>query len=36
MSVPLRDEMFSGPHVSYVESGMASQGATFAAERLQP
>jgi cutinase len=36
MSVPLSDEMFSGPHVSYVESGMASQGATFAADRLRP
>jgi cutinase len=34
MSVPGRDEMFSGPHVSYVESGMASQGAAFAAGRL--
>jgi cutinase len=36
MTVPLRDEMFSGPHVSYVESGMASQGAAFAAGRLEP
>jgi hypothetical protein len=34
MSVPLRDEMFSGPHVSYVKSGMANEGATFAAGRL--
>jgi cutinase len=34
MSAPSRDEMFSGPHVSYVESGMASQGAAFAAGRL--
>jgi cutinase len=34
MSVPTRDEMFSRPHVSYVESGMASQGAAFAAGRL--
>jgi cutinase len=34
MSTPSRDEMFSGPHVSYVESGMSSQGAAFAAGRL--
>jgi hypothetical protein len=32
--VPLRDEMFSGPHVAYVESGMAVEGATFAAGRI--
>jgi cutinase-like protein len=36
MTVPLHDEMFSGPHVSYVESGMASQGAAFAAGSLEP
>jgi cutinase len=34
MSVPSRDEMFSGPHVSYVESGMPSQAAAFAGGRL--
>jgi cutinase len=34
MSVPLRDEMFSGPHVSYVEAGMPSQAAAFAGGRL--
>jgi cutinase len=34
MSAPRHDEMFSGPHVSYVESGMPAQGATFAAGRL--
>jgi cutinase len=34
MSPPRRDEMFSGPHLTYVQSGMASQGAAFAASRL--
>lgn len=33
-SAPSREEMFSGPHVSYIESGMTSQGATFAAGRV--
>jgi cutinase len=33
-SMPSRDEMFSGPHLSYVTSGMAGQAATFAAGRL--
>jgi cutinase len=32
--MPSRDEMFSGPHLSYVTSGMAGQAATFAAGRL--
>jgi hypothetical protein len=26
--------MFSGPHVAYVESGLAVEGATFAADRI--
>lgn len=34
MSVPRRDEMFSAAHLSYVQSGMASQAAGFAASRL--
>ena len=34
MSVPTHDEMFSDAHLSYVKSGMASQGATFAAGRI--
>ena len=29
-----RDEMFSAAHLSYVQSGMARQAATFAASRL--
>jgi cutinase len=33
-SVPSHDEMFSGPHLSYVSSGMAAQAAGFAASRL--
>jgi cutinase len=32
--VPSREEMFSGAHLSYVRSGMASQAASFAASRL--
>ena len=34
MSVPSQDEMFSGAHLSYVQSGLAGQGATFAASHL--
>jgi cutinase len=34
MSMPSHDEMFSDAHLSYLKSGMASQGATFAAGRL--
>jgi cutinase len=34
MSVPTHDEMFSDAHLSYMKSGMASQGATFAAGRV--
>jgi cutinase len=34
MSTPTREEMFSDAHLSYVRSGMASQGATFAAGRV--
>ena len=34
MSVPNHDEMFSPAHLSYVESGMASQAAAFAASRI--
>jgi cutinase len=34
MSAPTQDEMFSGAHLSYVKSGMASQGAAFAAGRV--
>lgn len=34
MSTPTRDEMFSEAHLSYVKSGLASQGAGFAAGRL--
>ena len=34
MSAPTHDEMFSEAHLSYVRSGMAGQGATFAAERV--
>jgi cutinase len=34
MSVPRRDEMFSAAHLQYVQSGMASQAAAFAASRL--
>jgi cutinase len=33
-STPTHDEMFSGPHLSYVSSGMAGQAAAFAASRL--
>ena len=32
--MPTRDEMFSEAHLSYVRSGMASQGAAFAASHL--
>jgi len=32
--LPGRDEMFSAAHLSYVQSGMASQAAAFAASRL--
>jgi cutinase len=34
MSVPQHDEMFTGPHVQYLHSGMPSQAAAFAASRL--
>jgi cutinase len=34
LSPPTRDEMFSAAHLSYVQSGMASQAAAFAAGRL--
>jgi cutinase len=34
MSTPTHDEMYSAAHLSYVKSGMVSQGATFAAGRL--
>jgi len=34
MSPPQRDEMFSGPHVQYLQSGMPSQAAAFAASHL--
>jgi len=34
MSVPQHDELFSPAHLSYVRSGMANQGAAFAASRL--
>jgi cutinase len=34
MSPPTRDEMFSDAHLSYVKSGMAGQGAAFAAGRV--
>lgn len=34
MSAPLHDEMFSGPHVQYLQSGMPGQAAAFAASRL--
>ncbi|MGX9791668.1 cutinase family protein [Mycobacterium sp. MMS18-G62] len=34
MSPPQQDEMFSGPHVQYLQSGMPSQAAAFAASRL--
>jgi cutinase len=34
-STPSREEMFSPAHLSYEESGLAVQGATFAAGRLQ-
>lgn len=34
MAMPTRDEMFSEAHLSYVKSGMASQGAAFAATHL--
>jgi cutinase len=33
-SLPTRDEMFSEAHLSYVKTGLATQGATFAAGRL--
>jgi cutinase len=33
-SAPQRDEMFTGPHVQYLQSGMPSQAAAFAASRL--
>jgi cutinase len=33
-AVPSRDEMFSPAHLSYVESGLATQAATFAAGRV--
>ncbi|AGB26238.1 putative esterase [Mycobacterium sp. JS623] len=36
MSAPTHDEMFSDAHLSYVRSGMASQGATFATGRVSP
>ena len=34
MSAPTHDEMFSDAHLSYVKSGMAGQGAAFAAGRV--
>jgi cutinase len=34
MSTPQRDETFTGPHVQYLQSGMPSQAAAFAASRL--
>jgi cutinase len=34
MAMPQHDEMFSEVHLSYVKSGMASQGAAFAASHL--
>jgi len=34
MSTPTREEMFSDAHLSYVRSGMAAQGAGFAASRV--
>jgi cutinase len=34
MAMPTRDEMFSEAHLSYVKSGMASQGGAFAASHL--
>jgi cutinase len=34
MSTPTREEMFSDAHLSYVKSGLAGQGAAFAAGRL--
>jgi cutinase len=34
MTVPQHDEMFSGPHVQYPQSGMPSQAAAFAASHL--
>lgn len=34
MAMPQHDEMFSEAHLSYVKSGMASQGAAFAASHL--
>jgi cutinase len=34
LSPPTRDEMFSAAHLSYVQSGMVSQAAAFAAGRL--
>jgi cutinase len=34
MAMPQHDEMFSEAHLSYVKSGMASQGAPFAASHL--
>ena len=34
MAMPQHDEMFSAAHLSYVKSGMASQGAAFAASQL--
>jgi cutinase len=33
-ALPSRDEMFSEAHLSYVKTGLASQGASFAAGRL--
>jgi hypothetical protein len=36
MSLPRPDEMVSGPHVQYVQSGMPGQAAAFAASRLGP
>jgi hypothetical protein len=34
MSPPQLDEMLSGPHVQYLQSGMPSQAAAFAASHL--
>ena len=34
MTTPTHDEMFSDAHLSYVKTGMASQGAAFAASHL--
>lgn len=35
MTLPRHDEMFSGPHVQYLQSGLPRQAAAFAASRLR-